>query len=45
MTKVSDTEAFMVWEEADSDGNSTILAYRVDWLKPGEFYILCLRIE
>ena len=35
VTKVSDTEAFMVWEEPDSDGNSTVTAYRVDWLKPG----------
>jgi len=36
VTQVSDTEAFMIWEEPESDGNSYILAYRVDWHKPGD---------
>ncbi|KAK2145039.1 hypothetical protein LSH36_707g01145 [Paralvinella palmiformis] len=36
VTKVSDAEAFMIWEEPESDGNSHIQAYKVDWFKPGE---------
>ena len=35
VTKVSDREAFMIWEEPESDGNSYITAYSVDWHKPG----------
>jgi serine/threonine protein kinase len=36
VTQVSDTEAFMIWEEPETDGNSYILAYRLDWIKPGD---------
>ena len=27
----------MIWEEPETDGNSYILAYRVDWHKPGTY--------
>ncbi|ELU05513.1 hypothetical protein CAPTEDRAFT_229047 [Capitella teleta] len=36
VTKISDREAFMIWEEPDSDGNSHILAYKLDWHRPGD---------
>ena len=36
VTKVSDSEIYQIWEEPESDGNSYILAYRVDWHRPGE---------
>ena len=36
VTKVSDREAYMIWEEPESDGNSYITSYRVDWHRPGE---------
>lgn len=36
VTKVSDKEVFMIWEEPEHDGNSFLLAYRVDWHKPGK---------
>jgi hypothetical protein len=26
----------MIWEEPESDGNSHILAYKVDWHRPGD---------
>ena len=36
VTKVSDREVYMIWEEPETDGHSYILAYRVDWHKPGD---------
>jgi len=36
VTKMAATEAFMIWEEPESDGNSYILAYRIDFIKPGD---------
>jgi len=36
VTKVSDREAFMIWEEPETDGNSFIHAYKVDWFKLGD---------
>ena len=35
VTKVSDREVYMIWEEPESDGNSYISSYRVDWHRPG----------
>lgn len=40
VTKMAATEAFMIWEEPENDGNSYILAYRIDYLKPGESWLL-----
>jgi len=36
VTQVSDTEAYMIWEEPEHDGNSYIQFYRVDYHKPGD---------
>lgn len=36
VTKMSDREAFIIWEEPETDGNSYIQAYKVDWYKPGK---------
>ena len=36
VTKVSDKEAYMIWEDPEEDGNSYVLAYRVDWHRPGK---------
>jgi len=35
VTKVSEREVFLLWEEPETDGNSYIHAYKVDWLRPG----------
>ena len=36
VTKVSEREVFLLWEEPETDGNSYIHAYKVDWLRPGQ---------
>ncbi|KAI0234283.1 Obscurin [Lamellibrachia satsuma] len=36
VTKVSNREAYMIWEEPESDGNNYITSYRVDWHRPGD---------
>lgn len=36
VTKVSDKEAFMIWEDPEHDGNCYTLAYRIDWHRPGK---------
>jgi hypothetical protein len=36
VTKVSETEVFLLWEEPETDGNSYIHAYKIDWMKPGD---------
>ncbi|ESO11851.1 hypothetical protein HELRODRAFT_71319, partial [Helobdella robusta] len=36
VTQVSDKEVFMIWESPESDGNSYIQAYKVDWFRPGD---------
>ena len=35
VTKVSEREVFLLWEEPETDGNSYIHAYKVDWFRPG----------
>jgi len=40
VTKVSEREVFLLWEEPETDGNSYIHAYKVDWFRPG----LCLSL-
>lgn len=35
VTKVSEREVFLLWEEPETDGNSYIQAYKVDWIRPG----------
>lgn len=36
VTKVADSEIYMIWDEPETDGNSYILAYRVDWHRQGD---------
>lgn len=39
VTKVSDREAFLIWEEPDSDGNSYIQSYKIDFYRPGQYTV------
>ena len=45
VTKVSEREVFLLWEEPETDGNSYIHAYKVDWFRPGHHTLVTFTLH